>query len=87
MAERVQGIDPAIESAYADIGRAVVEAAMAKSGNASGMNEAGEVDVDVTLRLKVDQSQAAGMRSMICCVCTIDESGVVTCKGGCCQYD
>jgi hypothetical protein len=39
----------------------------------------------VTLRLKLDQSEAAGMRPMICCICTIDKTGVVTGKGGCCE--
>lgn len=80
-------IDPAIEASYADIGRAVVEAAMAKRGEGGQLNEAGEVDIDVTLRLRVDQSESAGMMARVCCVCTIDAEGVVTCKGPCCQYD
>ena len=78
-------IDPSIEESYADIGRAVVEAAMGKSGG--GPYEQGETDNDVKLRLKVQQSKAQGMRSVVCCVCTLDSEGVVTCKGACCHYD
>jgi hypothetical protein len=78
-------IDPSIEESYADIGRAVVEAAMGKSSG--GLNKQGEVDIDVKLRLKVQQSEAQGMRPVVCCICTIDAEGVVTCKGSCCQYD
>ena len=79
------GIDPAIEASYADIGRAVVEAAMAKSGNAGGLNEKNEVDIDVTLRFTVDQSEAAGMMPQICCICTIEgPDGVIICRGPCC---
>lgn len=77
-------VDPQIEAAYADIGRMVVEQAMASSGKT---NEAGEVEVQVNMRLKVGQNEAAGMRSVVCCVCTLDSEGVVTCKGPCCQYD
>ena len=73
-----QSID---EAAYADIGRAVVQAAMNKSGG--GLNEQGEIDIDVTLRLKVDQSEAAGMMPRVCCVCT-KENGVTVCRGMCC---
>ena len=76
-------IDPSIEAAYADIGRAVVEAAMGKSGG--GLNAQGETDIDVKLRLKVQQSEAQGMRPVVCCICTIEGPDDVTiCRGMCC---
>jgi len=85
MAEKANmGVDPQVQASYADIGRMVVEQAMSKSGT---RNDKGEIEVQVDLRLKVDQSPAAGMRAVVCCVCTQDSEGVVTCKGPCCVYD
>lgn len=78
-------VDPAIEAAYADIGRAVVEAAMSKSGDGGGLNEQGEIDIDVTLRLKVAESEAQGMRPVVCCVCSIEgPDRIIICRGPCC---
>jgi hypothetical protein len=76
-------IDPSIEESYADIGRSVVAAAMNQSGDGGGLNEQGEIDINVTLRLKVEQSEAAGMMPRVCCVCT-KENGVTVCRGMCC---
>ena len=78
-------IDPSIEAAYADIGRAVVESAMNKSGDGGGLNENNEIDIDVTLRIKVQESEAAGMRPQVCCICTIEgPDSVIICRGMCC---
>ena len=56
-----------------------------KRGDGGGLNEQGEIDIDVTLRLKVAESEAQGMRPVVCCVCSIEgPDHIIICRGMCC---
>ena len=85
-------VDPEIEGAYADIGRALVAAAArqaqtrsrGKGGGPQKDRDSFEANVTLTITLSGGAEARGGV---VCCVCTSDEWGVVTCKGPCCVYD
>lgn len=71
-----------IEDAYAEIGRTVVEIAVAQAQKTGAVSEEG-IDANVTIRLGF-QPDPTGRQPVTCCVCTLDTDGVWTCAGPCC---
>lgn len=71
-----------IEDAYSEIGRSVVQQAIAQVQTTGQSTEAG-VETSVTMRLLFGAA-AGERRPEVCCICSIHDDGVWVCVGPCC---